>query len=308
MKKIAVMEKVNFNQEQIARLKKLGQVDFYENLPETEVNRIAPQYDVTIVNWVDPTPYLLDLHSGSLVALLSTGYGWISNIAEAHAKGISVANIPNYSTEAVVEHLLGLLLGSSKRIFTQLGAEKDDGIQGFEIAGKTIGIIGLGNIGTRFAQITGFFSANVITYNRTQKKSTFAKDVSLDELLAKSDVIVVTPSVNPESKGLLNENNYGAIKVGAVIIGSTWDIITEGALVKLLSSKNVIAAFDAALEGNKSITSEVKNALDGFAAKKKLFLTPHCAYNTVEAEIRQLDICVANIEKFLEGKPQNIVH
>jgi glycerate dehydrogenase len=308
MKKIAVMEKVNFNQGQIAQLKKLGQVDFHENLSETEVNRIAPQYDVTIVNWVDPTPYLLNLRSGSLVALLSTGYGWISNIAEAHAKGIYVANIPNYSTESVAEHLLGLLLGISKRIFVQLGTEKDDGVQGFEIAGKTVGVIGLGNIGTRFAQIAGFCSANVITYNRTQKKSTFAKDVSLDELLTKSDVIVVTPSVNPESKGLLNENNYGVIKNGAVIIGSTWDIITRGALVKLLSSKNVVAAFDVALKGNKSINSEVKKALDDFAAQRKFFLTPHCAYNTAEAEIRQLDICVANIEKFLEAKPQNIVH
>jgi glycerate dehydrogenase len=308
MNKIAVMEKVNFNQEQIARLKKLGQVDFHENLPEAEINRIAPQYDVTIVNWVDPTPYLLDLHSGSLVALLSTGYGWISNIAEAYAKGIYVANIPNYSTESVAEHLLGLLLGSSKRIFIQQRAKKDDGVQGVEIAEKTFGIIGLGNIGTRFAQIAGFFSANVITYNRTQKKSTFAKDVSLDELLAKSDIIVVTASVNPDSKGLLNENNYVAIKNGAVIIGSTWDIISEGALVKLLSFKNVVAAFDVALEGNKSINSEVKKALDGFAAQKKLFLTPHCAYNTAEAEVRQLDICVANIEKFLEGKPQNIVY
>lgn len=308
MKKIAIMEKVNFNQAQIARLKNLGQVDFYENLSDTEANRIAPQYDITVVNWVDPTPYLLNMRPGSLVALLSTGFGWINNIAEAHAKGIYVSNIPGYSTEAVSEHLLGLLLGVSKRIFTLIGVEKDDGVQGFEIPGKTVGVIGLGNIGTRFAQIVSFFGANVITYNRTQKHSSYAKDVSLDELMTQSDIIVITPSVNSESKGLVNESNCGAVKEGSVIIGSTWNIITEGALIKLLSCKNVVAAFDEAMEGKQSISGDVKKALNEFVTQKKLFFTPHCAYNTIEAEIRQLDICVANIERFLEGNSQNIVY
>lgn len=308
MRKIAVFERVNFNQEQIDRLNRIGQVDFYDNLPDDEVNRIAPNYDVTIVNWIDPTPYLLRMQPGSLVALLSTGYGWISNMVEAHKKGIFVSNIPGYSTEAVSEHLLGLLLGLSKRILPQLGTEKDDGIPGFEIAGKTVGIIGLGHIGTRFAQIINFFEGNVLTYNRNQKYSQYAKDVSLDVLLTESDVIVVTPSVNPESRGLVNLKNCSLVKEDAVVIGSTWDIITEEALVTLLSTKNVIAAFDAAIEGKQSISSEVKQALGELSLKKKLFLTPHSAYNTVEAAVRQVDICLTNIENFFAGNPQNIVN
>lgn len=289
-------------------MRNLGQVDFYDNLTDSQVNQIAPQYDATVVNWIDPTPYLLDMRPGSLVALLSTGYGWISNLEMAREKKIFVANIPGYSTEAVSEHLLGLLLGVSKRIFPLIGAESDDGIQGFEIVGKTVGIIGLGNIGTRFAHIVNFFNGNVLTYNRNHKHKPIAKDVTLNELLTESDIIVVTPSLNPDSRGLINNSNIDFIKERAVIIGSTWDVITEEALITLLSAKKVVAAFDAALEGKKSITGEIEQSLNKLSAQKKLFLTPHSAYNTVEAETRQLDICVSNIENFFSGTMQNIVN
>jgi lactate dehydrogenase-like 2-hydroxyacid dehydrogenase len=301
------MEKTNFNQEQISRLKSLGEVSFFDYLPDEEADNIASQYDVVVVNWIDPTSFLLKMPPQSLVALLSTGYGWISNIAQAKAKGIYVSNIPGYSTEAVSEHLLGLLLGISKRIFTQINSGKDDGIAGFELSGKTVGIIGLGNIGLRFAEMMNFFGATVLTYNRTKKNVSFVKDVALNDLLASSDIICVSSSVNDQSRALINDSNCGAVKDGAVIIGSTWDIITETSLVKIIKEKGAIAAFDAALEGNQSISGDTRKVLDELIADRKLFLTPHSAYNTVEAGIRQLDICVSNIENFLKGSPQNIV-
>jgi len=307
MKKIAIMEKTSFNQEQISRLKSLGEVTFYENLSDEEANRIAPQYDVVVVNWLDPTPFLLEMRSQSLVALLSTGYGWISNIAQARTKGIYVSNIPGYSTEAVSEHLLGLLLGISKRIFVQINHDKDDGVAGFELSGKTVGVIGLGNIGLRFAEMMKFFGADVITYNRTKKNIPFAKDVTLNDLLASGDIICITSSVNDQSRALINDSNCGRLKNGVVIIGSTWDIITETSLVKIIKEKKAVAAFDAALEGKQSISGELKKDLDELIAENKLFLTPHSAYNTVEAGVRQLDICISNIEHFLKGTPQNIV-
>lgn len=126
--------------------------------------------------------------------------------------------------------------------------------------------------------------------------------------MTESDIIVVTPSLNPDSRGLINNSNIDFIKERAVIIGSTWDVITEEALITLLSAKKVVAAFDAALEGKKSITGEIEQSLNKLSAQKKLFLTPHSAYNTVEAETRQLDICVSNIENFFSGTMQNIVN
>lgn len=310
MKKITVLEKINFSAEQRVRLATLGDVEYYdygEDIPVSVACEKTKDSDVVVVNWIDPSPFLLSMKPNTLVELLSTGYGWIQNMPEAKKKGTLVANIPAYSTEAVAEHVLGLLLGVSKRIFAQLSNSKDDGVQGFELANKTVGIIGMGCIGTRFAEMVSFFSANVITYNRTAKNNPIAKDVSLEELLSTSDIICITPSVNDQSRSLINDGNIALVKERAVLVGSTWDIISETALVKLLADKKVVAAFDAALEGRQTISADVNKALDGYTAEKKLFLTPHSAYNTAEAAVRQLDICISNIEQFLQGNPQNIV-
>lgn len=301
--KIAVLEKTNFSTEQIEKLKAYGTVDFYDSLTQEQANNIAPNYDIVVVNWLDPTPFLLDMKPGSLVALLSTGYGWISNLPEARKQNVLVSNIPAYSTEAVSEHLLGMLLGVSKNIFPTLNS-KDNSVVGFELGSKTVGIIGLGNIGSRFAEILNFFGTKIITYNRSIKNSPLAEDVSLDELLERSDIICITCSVNNESRNLINSNNYQKIKKGAIIIGSTWDVIEEDALIKGISDNTIsCVSFDAAIEGSAVLSKEIL-AVSG----NRVFFTPHIAYNTAESEIRQLDICVDNIVAFALGSPKNIVN
>ena len=299
--KIAVMEKTNFSEAQLKRLNGLGQVDFYDNLSQDDVNKLAPDYDAVVVNWLDPTPFIMNMKKGSLVALLSTGYGWISNIKEAHDKGIFVANIPNYSTEAVSEHLLGLLLGITKNIFSTINRENNH-IVGSELKDKTVGIIGLGNIGKRFADMMTFFGTKVIAYNRSSKNYGEVKDVSLDELLANSDIICITCSVNSDSKGMINSSNVNNIKNNAFVIGSTWDIITDDAMVTALDKGLVRAiAFDAAVEASDCVRKDLTKYSD------RVFLTPHIAYNTYEAEKNQIDILIDNIENFVNGTPNNIV-
>lgn len=301
--KIAVMEKTNFSKEQLARLEKLGSVDCFDGLSEEQAASIAPNYDIVVVNWIDPSSFLLKMHSGSMVALLSTGYGWIQNMEEARKNNVLVSNIPHYSTEAVAEHLLGMLLGVSKRIFPALNGKSCDE-PGFEIAGKTVGVIGLGDIGSRFAEIMHFFGADIITYNRNRKGSPIAKDVGLEELLSQSDIICITCSQNQESKNLININNYTSIKPGAIVIGSTWTVFEETAMIKgVLENRINAVSFDAALEGDTQIEKELA-ALEG----ERVFFTPHIAYNTAESEVRQLDICVNNIASFVAGRPINIVN
>lgn len=300
MKKLAILEKTNFSASQMQQLEEHFIVDAFDNLTQEEANEIAPSYDVVVVNWLDPTPFILNMKRGSLVALLSTGYGWITNLKEAREKGVLVANIPGYSTEAVAEHLLGLLLGISKNIFATLNSA-DNHIVGFELKNKTIGIIGLGNIGKRFAEIMNFFGATVITYNRSAKNSSLAQDVDLDKLLAQSDVVCITCSVNDTSKNLINSSNMKNIKKGAVLIGSTWGIVEEQALVAAINSGLIAAvSFDAAIESNDKISDALRHG--------KVFLTPHIAYNTVESEMRQLDICVDNVISFINGIEKHIVN
>ena len=299
--KIAVLEKTNFSEEQISKLRSVGTVDFFNGLTQEEANAIAIDYDVVIVNWLDPNPFILNMKRGSLVALLSTGYGWISNLEKAKEIGVRVSNIPGYSTEAVAEHLTGMLLGVTKNIFSTINSG-DNGVVGTELAGKTVGIIGLGHIGNRFAEIMQFFGAKVITYNRSKKNHLSIDDVTLIELLANSDVICITCSVNDESRNLINLSNIDCIKKGAIVIGSTWEIIEEDSLVKALKDGIIKSvAFDAALEASGTIGRQL------LSYKDRVFLTPHIAYNTKEAEIRQLDICVENIISYLEKRPQNLV-
>lgn len=299
--KIGILEKTNFSEEQISKLRNVGKVDFYEGLSQDEANKIAIDYDVVIVNWLDPTPFIMNMKPGSLIALLSTGYGWITNIKEAYEKKIYVTNIPGYSTEAVAEHLLGMLLGVSKNIFSTLNTTNNN-IVGFELKNKVVGIIGLGNIGSRFAEIMNFFGAEVITYNRTKKNNPIVKDVSLNELLEQSDVICISCSVNDDSKNMINLNNIKNIKQESIIIGSTWGIIENNAMLFAVKNNIVRAiSLDAAVEGGNGVEEEIKKYCN------KIFLTPHIAYNTIESENRQLDICINNIVNYIKGTPQNIV-
>lgn len=299
MKKIAIFEKTNFTESQMRELKANFIVDIFDNLTQEEANKLAPVYDVVVVNWLDPTPFILNMKKGSLVALLSTGYGWINNLQEAREKGVLVANIPGYSTEAVAEHLIALLLGITKNVFPTLN-KPDNHVVGVELFGKTVGIIGLGNIGHRFAEICNFFGAKVITYNRNQKQSPLAKDVPLDELLQKSDIICISCSVNQSSRNLINSKNVTLIKKGAILIGSTWGIVSEEALLLGIDNGNIASvAFDAAMEANDTGIEKLIG--------DKIYLTPHIAYNTEESERRQLDICIENIKCFLKGLPINIV-
>lgn len=299
--KIAVLEKTNFNDEQKRKLEAIGSVDYFDGLSQNEANQLAPKYNVVVVNWLDPTEFIMNMKEGSLVALLSTGYGWITNINEAHKKGVYVANIPNYSTEAVSQHLLGLLLGVSKNIFATLNKE-NNGVMGFELKGKTVGIIGLGNIGGRFAEILNFFGVNILTYNRNIKNRDNIKDVSLNELLDSSDIICISCATNEDSRNIINMDNIVKVKKGAVIIGCTWNIIEESAIIYALENELVSSiSFDAAVEGGNSIDQ----ALSRFG--QRVFLTPHIAYNTFESEKNQIDILIDNILSFSLGNPKNIV-
>jgi len=310
---ISILEKIDFTVDQLARLKKLGKVQTFNYLDgdyidHEKIHEVAINSNVIVVNWIDPTPFLMEMKSDSLVALLSTGYGWITNIAEAKAKGISVAYIPGCSTEAVAEHLLGLLLGVTKHIFDQLNVEKQNGKVGCEIAGKTVGIIGLGKIGTRFAEILQFFGAKVITYNRTNKQRNGITDVTLKFLLHTSDIICMTPALNNESKNLINSTNYHLVKDDAIIIGSTLYAISFDTIVSLIAEKSVTVAFDAALEGELDRNTVTRETIRELLLKReRLFFTPHVAYFTNESEFRRLNTCVSNIEAFIFGNPQNIV-
>lgn len=325
--KITVLEHIPFSMKQKERLSKIGDVEYFEygeNIAIETALKQTKSSDVVVVNWIDPSQFILSLKRPSLVALMSTGYGWIQHLEEARNLGILVSNIPNYATESVAEHIWGLLLSFTKRISISSNwtrscdssgcvssifgrkittPQYEPSLIGVELKEKTLGIIGLGNIGSRVAEVAKAFGMNIITYNRRNKNSPIAADVSFEELLSQSDIICITCPLNDQSKQMINSKNMNLIKKSAILTGATWGIIEESALLELLKSEQIDGvAFDVALEGAEKIES------DELLAHPRFLCTKHNAYNTIEAAERQRDICIDNIEAFVSGSAKNIIN
>jgi len=308
MKKITVLEHVPFSEEQKNRLAVLGDVEYCnygDNITLDIAIEKTKNSDVVVVNWIDPSPFILSLKENSLVSLLSTGYGWIQNMDELRKRGVLVTNIPAYAAEAVAEHIIGLLLSFVKGITISSNHSKmgKKSPLGSELKGKIIGIIGLGNIGSRVAELAQAFGMKIITYNRSRKNKPTVVDVTLNELLSMSDIICITCPLSDQSKDMINQSNIGLVKQGAILAGATWGVVEETSLkISLANGRISGVAYDLALEGLEKLQSLELLDLTNFLC------TFHNAYNTVEAAERQRNICIDNIEMFLAGKPKNVVN
>ncbi|MFA5041401.1 MAG: NAD(P)-dependent oxidoreductase [Bdellovibrionales bacterium] len=306
--KIAVLEKIEMSEDQKARLENAGTVQWFDSSTPEEINVRIKDADVVVVDWIDPSPFILNMKSPSLLALLSTGFGWVQHREEARKRGILIANVPAYSTEAVAEHLLGLILCVARRIATgdraiRSGKCKKGNLRGIELTGRTLGIIGLGNIGSRLAQQATALGMRVVSYSRKQKKNKIAPDVSLDKLLNVSDVVAVCCPLNADSKMLLNHDRLARMKPGAILVSATWDVIDLAEIAPLLADGRLFGlGLDAAVEG-----SEIK-IQEKLLEFENVVITPHVAFNTAESVRRQAAICIDNIEAFIQKKPQNIVN
>jgi len=324
---ITILEHILFSERQKKRLADLGTVEYFdygENISVDVALKKTKESDVVVVNWIDPSPFILSLKPCALVSLLSTGYGWVQHLKEARDKGVLISNIPAYATEAVAEHIFGLLLSYTKRINTSSNFARTNDSRpinmtmfgrgviipafqpskvGIELKGKTLGIIGLGCIGSRVAELATAFGMTIITYNRNKKNNSLARDVSLDNLLSTSDIICITCSLNDQSKGLVNNSNISKIKDGAILTGATWGVIEEKALKSALESGAIDGvAFDIALEGSEKLQNV------DMLGHPRFLCTIHNAYNTKEAAERQRDICIDNIESFKKGIEKNIIN
>jgi phosphoglycerate dehydrogenase-like enzyme len=306
--KIVVLEKITMTDKQRHRLERLGTVEWFDSSNDDEAKARTEGADVVFVDWIDPSSFILAMKSPSLVSLMSTGYEWVKNRNEARKKGILISNIPGYATEAVAEHVIGLALCVVRQTMIgdrniRAGKREKGYLEGIELSGKDMGVIGLGRIGKRVAEIAGSFGMNVITYNRHPKWIDNVRDVSLEELLSLSDIVAVCCSLNDSSKGMLNAKRLGLMKRDAVVVATTWDVLVLADLIPLLKAKQIRGAgLDVSIEGSNIDLPPKLFSLDN------VVLTPHIGYNTVQAKERQVDICISNVESFLSGKPANIVN
>lgn len=267
-----------------------------------------------------------------LIVTRSTGFDHIDLTACA-AKGITVCNVPTYGERTVAEYAFALLLTLSRKVYPAIkrvheeGRFHTEGLKGFDLAEKTLGVIGTGRIGCHVIKIANGFDMKVIAYDPYPKadleKTCNMKYVTLEELLAQSDAITMHAPYMPATHHLLNRENMKVIKTGAVLIntargalvettglveslqegrlsGVALDVLEEEGFVgeewKLLSGKNPA--------GDKMETVLADHQLMSFP---NVIITPHNAFNTQEALERILEVTVQNLEAFARGQIQNVV-
>lgn len=266
------------------------------------------------------------------IAALSTGYDHI-DLAACAAAGITVSTVPSYGENTVAEYAFALILALSRKIcdthcqVREEGNFKLDGLRGFDLAGKTIGIVGTGHIGQHAVRIAKGFGMNVIASDAFPNEKLAAelgfKYLPLADLLAASDVITLHVPYLPATHHLINKENIGLIKKGAYLINTSRGAVVEtDALVAALKSGQLGGAGLDVLEEEGMIKDELNALVGGQASEHDLktvledhvlidmpnvLITPHNAFNTQEAFQRILDTTIDNIVGFAQGAPVNLV-
>lgn len=266
-----------------------------------------------------------------LIATRSTGYDHIP-MARCRERGIIVCNVPTYGTHTVAEHVFALLLTISHKMETAIDrTRKGDfslkGLQGFDLHGKTFGVIGTGDIGLATIGIARGFGMNVIATDIAPNESA-AKDlgfeyVSFETLLERADVISLHVPANEKTRNLMGQPQFARMKPGAVLINTARGSVVETkALLRALAEGRISAAGLDVLPEEPTIREEAellrsvyetRHNLESLLADhvlvhmRNVIVTPHSAFNTREAVERILDTTLGNIRAFAAGAPVNVV-
>jgi glycerate dehydrogenase len=291
-------------------LSALAPLEVHDRTPENEIIRRADGADILLLNKVPISAATLDrLPALKYIGVLATGYN-IVDVAAAKARNILVTNIPTYGTASVAQFAFALLLelchhvGEHSHAVRQ-GEWSHSADWSFwkhpltELAGKTMGIVGLGRIGRQTAAIAQAFGMQVLAHDTVQTPGfTF---LPVDRLLGESDVVSLHCPLTPENKGMIDRRRLAAMKKSAFLLNtSRGPLIVDQDLADALNN-GIIAG--AALD---VLSTEPPLESNPLLQARNCIVTPHIAWATKEARERLLGIAVENVRAFLAGTPQNL--
>ena len=243
-----------------------------------------------------------------MISVAFTGIDHVGTKA-CREKGVTVCNAAGYSNETVAELILGFAVDALRNV-----AKANDlvrkggtsaGIGGREICGRTVGIIGLGQIGTRTAQLFKAFGAKVIAYNRSQSPKAAEMGIeyrSLDEVLSESDIISLNLPLNDETRGFIDKEKISKMKNDAVFINcARGPIVDNKALAEALNEDKLGFACVDVFDMEPPIPEDYP-----LLHAKNTLLTPHQAFISEESMLRRAEIVFQNVFAYLEGKPENV--
>ena len=293
----------------------LGELTVYDRTAQEYAAARIGDAEVVFINKVRLTDDIFAACPNlKLVSILATGYN-IVDLAAAKRRGITVCNVPGYSTRAVVQMTFALLLEICQQVGLHSGAVHTGRWQTcpdfcfwdrplIELDGKTIGIVGYGAIGSAvgtFAQALGM--KLLVTARHEKPVPEGARFVSLPELLAQSDVVSLHCPQTAENARMIDAGALAQMKDGAILINTArGGLLDEQAVADALRSGKLLAA------GMDVVSAEPIRADNPLLTAPNCFLTPHIAWAPLETRRRLQAISAENLRAFLAGKPQNVVN
>lgn len=297
-------------------LDSIGEVLTYDRTAPEDVVKRAENADILLTNKVRITAEIMDrVPKLKYIGVLATGVN-VVDLAAASQRGIVVTNIPGYSTSSVVQMTFAHILNITNNV-AHYAANSRRGVWSAspdfcywdtrlsELAGKTIGIVGLGNIGYKVATVAKCFGMDVFAY--TSKNAADLPEgiqkTTLDGLFGVSDILTLHCPLNEDTKELINKVTLAKMKRGAVLINTG-----RGPLVNEYDVAKALESGQLGGYGADVLCEEPPKADNPLLSAPNAFITPHIAWATLEARRRLVDIAIENIKSFVNGEPVNVVN
>lgn len=300
-----------------AAIEKLGETVVYERTRPEEVADRLEGAEIALTNKVVLDAAMLRKLSPTLryIGVLATGYN-VVDVEAARELGICVTNIPAYSTASVAQMVFSHLLNLTNHVAYYIQQAVDEGkwaaSQDFcfcdrpltELAGRTMGLVGLGRIGSAVANIAQAFGMKVVAYTskRQEELPGYIKKAGMDEIFMQSDVVSLHCPLTEDTRYLVDENRLRMMKKNAILINTGRGPLIDEAAVANALNQGKLGAYAADV-----LSVEPAQADNPLLSAPRVQLTPHIAWATREARERLMQICALNIAHFIEGNPQNTV-
>ncbi len=315
MRRIIVLDDEGMGNEPLGweALAELGETRQYRQTPAEQVARRIGQSEIVLTNKAVIDRTVMDACPGMrYIGVLSTRYN-VVDIEAAQERGIVVTNIPAYSTYAVVQHSMALLLEVCNHVHLHNEAVKAGRWENspkycfwekplIELAHKTMGILGLGAIGQGMARAAQALGMQVIAHTRTPRNLPGVREVGLEELLRQSDVLSIHCPLTQQTEGMIAAEQIALMRENAILINT--------ASGKIVREEDVLAALEGGRIGfylADVMASEPPCQGDRLAHHERSILTPHLAWSPIETRRRLVQIAVSNVREYLRGNIQNSV-
>lgn len=314
--KISLLEPLNITMEEIAKLsqplKDMGHEFTYYDTKTTDVEELKRRSKGQDIIMIANNPYPDEVVWGAdalkMIAVAFTGIDHVG-LKACKERGIEVRNCAGYSNETVAELVIELTLGIMRKILAADEAVKTGktsaGLIGTEIAGKKVGIIGCGKIGTRTAKLFQAFGAEVMAYQRTPNPEAEAEGIQfadLDTLLSESDIVSIHTPLNPSTKGFFGRDKIAKMKKNAILINcARGPIVDNEALAEALNNDRIAAAGIDVFDMEPPIPADYC-----LLHAKNVLLTPHIAFLSRESMVRRAMIEFDNVIAYLKGEEKNV--